>query len=139
MSETIKLPYMPFDLYSGIRDIDQFNGVQDYARLSVEQNTEALRAELSAALARAEAAEVIVENATIEIKRMRNETFKVEDERDAALAKVARYETLTLGKPSDALLTVIWWTRGPNGQWIPSNPLHGTHHSPLPDVKEPAK
>lgn len=43
MSEPIKLPDMSFDLYSGIRDIDQFNGVQEYARLAVEQNTEALR------------------------------------------------------------------------------------------------
>jgi len=46
MTEPIKLPNMPFDLYHGIQDCDQYNAIRKYTTDAVEQNTAELRAEV---------------------------------------------------------------------------------------------
>jgi len=45
MSEPIKLPNMPFDLYHGIQDCDQYNAIRKYTTDAVEQATADLRKE----------------------------------------------------------------------------------------------
>lgn len=100
-----------------------------------------LHAELAAMTARTEAAEVVVENSYIEIKRLRDEVIKVEDARDEARAELARlttlrpYETWVSGQFVPALL----WAKY-DGEWV-CDPLfeEATHWTPLPDVKEANK
>ena len=46
MTEPIKLPNMPFDLYHGIQDCDQYNAIRKYTTDAVEQNTAELKAEV---------------------------------------------------------------------------------------------
>jgi hypothetical protein len=46
MTEPIKLPNMPFDLYHGIQDCDQYNAIRKYTTDAVEQNAAELRAEV---------------------------------------------------------------------------------------------
>jgi regulator of protease activity HflC (stomatin/prohibitin superfamily) len=46
MTEPIKLPNMPFDLYHSIQDCDQYNAIRKYTTDAVEQATAELRAEV---------------------------------------------------------------------------------------------
>jgi hypothetical protein len=97
---------------------------------------ERLERELSAALARAEKAEAELAAHKRLNKDLESESVKVYAERDAALEKLARYETLrpyavpTNGEPA------LYWGRH-DGEWV-NNPLFvpATHWTPLPDVKE---
>ena len=60
----------------------------------------------------------------------------------AALAKLARYETLRPASEHDGETRVYWHMRNGRGEWSAVGPYvsaTGTHFTPLPDVKEATK
>jgi hypothetical protein len=103
MTEPIKLPNMPFDLYQGIQDCDQYNAIRKYTTDAVEQATADLRRdlidatndkaqmqhEINALLARAEKAEGYAEHLLTEARRTADVMAQVEAERDEALKATA--------------------------------------------------
>jgi hypothetical protein len=144
MSETIKLP----PIHENVRSYTRIM-LQEYATQAVEQATAELRSKLSAALARVEALaqseqsmregfDIVCDN----YQTLSKELSKIQAERDAALAKVARYETLRpaseYAEPWD--YPGLWWYLRPDGSMsatLGNRFDNACGWTPLPDVKEP--
>jgi len=117
MTEPIKLPDMPFDLYHGIRDCDQYNAIRKYTTDAVEQATADLRAELAA---------------------MTDHWYKARAERDEARAELARLTTLRPIASLPPNTQCLRWTQSRTGQHWMLVDKHDWHDfwTPLPPVKE---
>jgi len=141
MTEPIKLPEMSFDLYHGIRDLDQYKAILEYARLAVEQATADLRAELASCLGSmdylaGERNEAIFKHASALAR-----AHKAEADLAEARSELARLTTLRPASEHDGK-PAVWWLNSA-GNWLRISEsrfgMDGCYWTPLPPVKEADK
>jgi len=118
MTEPIKLPDMPFDLYHGIQDCDQYNAIRKYTTDAVEQATADLRAELAA---------------------MTDHWYKARAERDEVRAELARLTTLRAHTGHTHTGLVLWHFASGAATVSRKAQAGSIGWTPLPPVKEADK